>query len=86
MTKQYKLLSGSGELFLSDKPGVLGGNSKAKIYGKLDCSAANRALAKGYASHRVFFVSESDAINAGYRPCGSCMCEQYNEWKKHSNA
>jgi methylphosphotriester-DNA--protein-cysteine methyltransferase len=79
--KKYKLLSGSGELIFSNIPGVLGGNSKAKIYGKLDCSAANSALSKGYADHRVFFASENDAIEARYRPCGRCMRPQYNAWK-----
>ncbi len=79
--KQYKLLSSTGEFYLSDTPGLLGGNSKARIYGHLDCSAANRALLAGYARHRVFFANEADAISAGYRPCGSCMVVRYRAWK-----
>lgn len=79
--KQFKLLSPSGDIYLSESPGLLGGNSKAKIYGRLDCSAANSALSKGYAQHRVFFANEEDAINSGYRPCGRCMREKYLEWK-----
>ena len=86
MRRKYKLLSPQVNTILSDEPGQLGGNSKAKIYGKLDCSAANRALSKGYANHRVFFANESDAISAGYRPCGSCMGKQYNLWKAVNNA
>ena len=54
---------------------------KAKIYGRLDCSAANSALSKGYAKHRVFFANEADAIATGYRPCGRCLRDKYNEWK-----
>ena len=66
--KTYKLLTPSGEPVESSTPGTLGGNSKAKIYGQLDCTAANAALSKGYASHRVFVATEQDAIAAGYRP------------------
>jgi len=79
--KTYKLLSSNRTTVLSDTPGTLGGNTKANIYGHLDCSAANRALSKGYAQHRVFFANEQDAIQVGYHPCGSCMREQYKRWK-----
>ena len=82
--KKYKLLGIDGEIYLSELPGLLGGNSKAKIYGRLDCSSANRALSEGYAAHRVFFANESVAIEAGYRPCGNCMREAYNKWKNRS--
>lgn len=77
----YKLLSAQGDIYLSEAPGTLGGNKKAKIYGKLDCSAANAALSKGYAQHRVFFATEEDAIAAGYRPCGRCLRDKYKAWK-----
>lgn len=80
MTKKYRLLGADGKNYESDSPGELGGNSKDKLYGLLDCSAANSALAKGYASHRVFFADEAAAIAAGYRPCGRCMREQYKKW------
>jgi len=46
MNKTYKLLSPSGDIYGSTTPGEMGGNKKAKIYGKLSCSAANRALEK----------------------------------------
>jgi hypothetical protein len=79
--KKYKLLAADGTTVISETPGTLGGNSKAGIYGRLDCSAANGALSKGYADHRVFFAIEQDAISAGYRPCGRCMISQYKDWK-----
>ena len=80
--KQYKLLGADGKPYLSDEKGTFGGNSKTKIYGTLDCSAANNALKHGtYAKVRVFFKDEATAIAAGYRPCGSCMRKKYNLWK-----
>lgn len=80
MSKQYKLLGPDGP-YLSDSPGVLGGNGKLKIYGRLDCGSAIRALPQGYAAHRVFFADEAAAIASGYRPCGNCLREQYRAWK-----
>lgn len=81
-TMQYKLLDANGEPYLSDTPGTLGGNSRARIYGRPDCPAALRALRQGgYARYRVFFQDEATAIAAGYRPCGACMREQYWRWK-----
>lgn len=79
--KTYELLAGDGTTVISEIPGTLGGNSKAGIYGRLDCTAANGALAKGYAAHRVFFADEAAAIEAGYRPCGRCMAAEYKKWK-----
>jgi methylphosphotriester-DNA--protein-cysteine methyltransferase len=82
MSKLYKLLGSDGRIYESATLGELGGNSKAKIYGKLDCPAANAALKKGYARHRVFFLNENEAVAAGYRPCGRCMRKQYLAWKE----
>ena len=79
--KKYRLLGPDGIPYESAVPGQLGGNSKAKIYGMFDCFAANAALTKGYAQHRVFFLNEEEAIGAGYRPCGRCMRERYLERK-----
>jgi len=53
----------------------------SKVYGRLDCPSANRALARGYAKRRVFFADEATAISAGYRPCAVCMREAYLRWK-----
>lgn len=81
MTK-YTLQGPDGP-FQSDTPGLLGGNGLAKIYGRLDCGAALRALQQGdtYARHRVFFADEKTARACGYRPCGTCMRREYEEWK-----
>lgn len=84
MKKKYCLTAPNGKIYDSDKPGILGGNSNAKIYGRLDCPSANMALTKGYARHRVFFKDESVAIGAGYRPCGRCMFKEYSKWKENS--
>jgi methylphosphotriester-DNA--protein-cysteine methyltransferase len=54
-----------------------------KVYGRLDCSSANRAVAAGktYQKHRVFFADEATAVAAGYRPCGNCLREAYKIWR-----
>ena len=40
-----------------------------KIYGRLDCPSALRAIAAGgYVASRVFFADELTAVAAGYRP------------------
>ncbi len=63
-------------------PGMLGGNRRGRIYGRLDCRAALRALARGgYRPNRVFFLDEATAIAAGYRPCAVCMPRQYRRWR-----
>jgi len=78
----YKLLDGSGSIYLSNTPGNLGGYRPNKIYGKLDCPSALRAIAKGgYVEHRVFFADEMIAVAAGYRPCGKCCPDEYRAWR-----
>jgi methylphosphotriester-DNA--protein-cysteine methyltransferase len=85
--KLYKLLNAKGEIYLSQTPGLYGGNKKLKIYGKLDCPSALRWIKEGhYIQNRVFFATEEDAIAAGYRPCGVCLPEKYAEWKAKSKA
>jgi Metal binding domain of Ada len=81
ITMLYQLLDEHGELVLSESPGQLGGNRRLKIYGRLDCPSARRALARGYAQRRVFFADEATAIAAGYRPCARCMPAEYQRWK-----
>lgn len=80
---QFYLLGADGKRYPSSVPGSLGGNSRKKIYGRLDCSAALNAIRNGptYAKYRVFFQDEQAAINAGYRPCGVCMKDRYKIWK-----
>jgi methylphosphotriester-DNA--protein-cysteine methyltransferase len=77
----YQLIEANGYSVASETPGLLGGNRRLKIYGRLDCPSALRALPRGYARHRVFFADEATAIAAGYRPCGVCMREEYRRWK-----
>jgi len=78
--KPYKLTGADGNVFESLTKGLLGGNSADKIYGRLDCGSANRAL-PSYGDVRVFFADEETAIKNRYRPCGNCMHERYNQWK-----
>ena len=62
--------------------GTIGGHRGTRIYGRLDCPAALRAIADGgYVKYRVFFANEAAAVAAGYRPCARCMPERYRAWK-----
>jgi hypothetical protein len=79
--RTYQLLGDDGVVHDSATPGLLGGHRRLKIYGRLDCSSARRALARGYAKRRVFFADEATAIAAGYRPCAVCMRDEYRRWK-----
>jgi len=54
-----------------------GGNRKLKIYGTLHCKSGKRMKKE----NRVFFISENEAVNMGYRPCGHCMKSKYKQWK-----
>jgi len=60
----------------------LGGNARLKIYGTMSCRSGKRMKSE----NRVFFVSEAEAVNLGYRPCGHCMVQEYVRWKdsKHN--
>jgi methylphosphotriester-DNA--protein-cysteine methyltransferase len=57
---------------------VLGGNDTLRIYGTLTCTSGKRMLKK----NRVFFVSEAEAVALGFRPCGHCLRQQYQHWKR----
>jgi len=82
--KQYTLTGADGKPYLSDKKGLFSGHRKNKIYGRLDCPAALRAIAKGkYVKNRVFFEDEETAIAAGYRACAVCMPKEYGSWKQN---
>ncbi|WP_230533368.1 Ada metal-binding domain-containing protein [Microvirga roseola] len=83
MTGPYTLIGADGEAYRSDKPGLLGGHRRSRIYGRLDCPAALRALARGgYVRHRVYFADEASAVSAGYRPCAACLPEKFKAWKR----
>ena len=82
---RYMLIGQNGASCVSATPGTLGGHKATRIYGRLDCPSALRAIAKGgYVAHRVFFADEAAAIAAGYRPCARCLPERYRGWKKHA--
>jgi methylphosphotriester-DNA--protein-cysteine methyltransferase len=58
----------------------LAGNAKLKIYGTLHCNSGKRMKKE----NRVFFTSEKEAIQNGFRPCGHCMREEYLNWKSNN--
>lgn len=78
----FSLLGPDGP-YESEVPGLLGGNGRGRLYGRLDCPAARRALTRGavYARHRVFFADETTAVACGYRPCARCLPDAYRAWK-----
>ena len=55
---------------------TFGGNKQLKTYGTLQCKSGKRMKKE----NRVFFISEREAINMAYRPCGHCMKSKYNKW------
>ena len=80
--RTYTLLDSDRRPYQSATPGSLGGHRPGRRYGRLDCAAARRAIARGgYVKHRVFFADEQTAIAAGYRPCGVCLPAEYARWK-----
>jgi hypothetical protein len=78
---EYTLLGTDRRAYRSAVPGQLGGHRRSRIYGRLDCPSARRAIARGsYVAHRVFFADEPTAIAAGYRPCAVCLRGAYAAW------
>ena len=78
----YKLMGPDRRPYTSPTPGTLGGHRRARVYGRLACPTALRAIARGqYVKYRVFFADERTAIAAGYRPCAACLPEEYSRWK-----
>lgn len=57
------------------------GNSTLKIYGTLQCSSGKRMRKE----NRVFFISEEEALQNGYRPCGHCLRAKFKKWKITGN-
>lgn len=83
MTKVYKLLGADGNFYESEVSGKYGGNSKLRVYGRLDCPSALLTIRRfqgSYEKHRVFFADEKAALAAGYRPCGNCLRAKYKEY------
>ena len=78
----FTLIGADGAPYLSSVGGTIGGHRGSKVFGRLDCPSALRAIARGgYVRHRVFFVDAETAESAGYRPCATCMADAYREWK-----
>lgn len=76
----YVLVGRDGRPYRSETPGVLGGHRRGRLYGRLDCPSALRAVALGgYVKHRVFFADAATAIAAGYRPCAVCLPERHRD-------
>jgi len=79
----YTLIGADGRPYQSSSRGAWGGHRGGKIYGRLDCPSALRAIARGeYVTSRVFFADEATAIAAGYRPCAVCCTDRYRTWKR----
>lgn len=53
-----------------------GGHFKLRIYGTLNCKSGKCMKRE----NRVFFKTEEEAIENGYRPCGHCMKKEYSAW------
>jgi hypothetical protein len=80
--RTWTLIGPDRRPYQSPVPGSLGGHRRSRIYGRLDCPGAARAIARGgYVANRVFFLDEPAAIAAGYRPCAECLREAYRRWK-----
>lgn len=81
--RTWRLLGADRVSYESATPGALGGHRRGRLYGRLDCPAALRAIAKGgYVTQRVFFADERTAIAAGFRPCVVCMPQEYAAWRQ----
>jgi methylphosphotriester-DNA--protein-cysteine methyltransferase len=78
----YRLLGSDQQPYRSTTPGTVGGHRRTRVYGRLDCPSALRAIARGgYVKHRVFFADAQVAVQAGYRPCAACLPAEYAAWK-----
>lgn len=56
------------------------GNIRDKIYGTLNCSSGKRMKKE----NRIFFKTETEAMQSGFRPCGHCLHSRYVAWKNKS--
>ena len=83
MSVTYTLLGVDRRPYESAAPGALGGHRGSRVYGRLDCRSALRAIARGgYVKNRVFFADEETAVAAGFRPCAVCLPERYARWRE----
>ena len=85
MQRAWTLMGPDRKPFSSKRRGAFGGHKRSGIYGRLDCPAAARAIARGgYRAHRVFFLNATHARAAGYRPCAVCLPKEYASWKNRN--
>ena len=68
----------NGDLFKLIRNGEIqfAGNKNLNIYGLLNCKSGKRMKRE----NRVFFSSEKEALEAGFRPCGHCLRDKYKTW------
>ena len=67
--RTWRLIGRDGEPYDSLTPGALGGHRRSRIYGRLDCPSALRAIARGgYAPHRVFFADAATQFSIEAHP------------------
>ena len=84
-TRTYTLVGADGKDYRSLNKGTIGGHEGSKLFGRLDCPAALRAIERGgYVGHRVFFADQVTATKAGFRPCAVCLPDEYRAWKDGS--
>jgi methylphosphotriester-DNA--protein-cysteine methyltransferase len=82
MQRTWTVLGPDGKPSAGRRPGTLGGHRRTKVFGRLDCPAALRAIERGgYVRQRVFFLNRTQARAAGYRPCAVCLPKEYAAWK-----
>lgn len=62
---------------IKQKEIVYGGNLNLRIYGTLQCKSGKRMKRE----NRVFFNTNEQAKNLGFRPCGHCLRVDYKIWK-----
>ncbi|KAF2334290.1 Ada metal-binding domain-containing protein [Flavobacterium daemonense] len=77
MTKHHEISDSDLRIKIKNAEICFGGNQKLKIYGTPKCSSGKRMKRE----NRVFFLSENDAKQNGFRPCGNCMKTEYLKWK-----
>jgi hypothetical protein len=54
LSKKYRLTDSTGDTYISETPGTLGGYAKLRLYGRLDCPSALGYITKGhYLKNRV---------------------------------
>ena len=56
------------------------GHGQFKIFGKLNCASGKRMKKE----NRVFFKTSANARQLGFRPCGHCMRDAYEAWKRNA--